>query len=137
MMGATVETLTESAVLPRPKCAITLLKPPLEHAATQITSTSTFGGKSSINVANHVPTGSKMNCRIKPQITALGVFATRRKSSTFNSNATEKSISARTTLRAIYWVVTKVPHKLFMPKYRRVSVVMPQAIAKPYACHAK
>ncbi len=93
---ATAETLTDKAVLPLPMCVTTLLKLPPGQAATKIMAVSMFEGRSKTSVANHVPTGSKINCGIKPQITALGVCATRLKSSRRNSKATEKTMVAKT-----------------------------------------
>ena len=58
---ATAETLTDNAVLPRPKCVTTLLRLPPGQAATSIMATSMLGGRSSTSVASQVPTGSKMN----------------------------------------------------------------------------
>ena len=48
---------------------------------------------------NLVPTGSKINCEISPAITALGLWATRRKSSGLSSSATEIPWVASTRLR--------------------------------------
>ncbi len=93
---ATAEMLTDSAVLPRPKWVTTLLRLPPGQAATKIMAVSMLEGKSSTMVANQVPTGSKMNCGISPQITALGACATRRKSSICNSSATENTMVAST-----------------------------------------
>ena len=96
---AAAEMLTLRAVLPRPKCVTTLLKLPPGQLATRIIATSIFGGKSSANVASHVPTGSRMNCGISPQSTALGVCMTRRKSSGLTSSATENTMVAKTKLK--------------------------------------
>ena len=96
---ATAETLTDSAVLPRPKCVTTLLRLPPGQAATSIMATSMLGGRSSTSVASQVPTGSKMNCGISPAITALGLWATRRKSSGLSSRATANTMVASTRLR--------------------------------------
>ena len=96
IMLATAETLTDKAVLPLPMCVTTLLKLPPGQAATKIMAVSILEGRSKTNVANHVPTGSKINCGIKPQITAFGVCATRLKSSSRNSKATEKTMVAKT-----------------------------------------
>ena len=99
MMLATADTLTDRAVLPWPKWVTTLLRLPPGQAATRIMAASTLGGRSSSSVAPQVPTGSRMNCGIRPHSTAQGVRTTRRKSSTRNSSATEKTMVASTRLR--------------------------------------
>jgi hypothetical protein len=100
---ATADTLTDSAVLPRPKWVMTLLSDPPGHDATRIMAASTLGGRSSASVASQVPTGSRMNCGISPQTTARGVWATRRKSSSRSSSATENTMVASTRLRISCW----------------------------------
>ena len=71
-MATQAEMLTDSAVCPRPRCVITLLRLPPGQAATKIMAASTLAGKSSTSVASQVPTGSKMNWGIKPHSTARG-----------------------------------------------------------------
>ena len=54
---------------------------------------------------SQVPTGSSTNCGMRPQTTARGACATRVKSATFNSRATENTIVASTRLRVSCWGV--------------------------------
>jgi hypothetical protein len=84
--AATADMLTDSAVLPRPKCVTTLDSEPPGQAATRIIAASTLGGRSSASVASQVPTGSSRNCGTRPATTARGMAATRRKSSARSSS---------------------------------------------------
>ena len=93
--------LTDKAVLPRPMWVTTLLRLPPGQAATKIMAASTLGGRSSSSVAAHVATGNKMNCGMRPQMTALGSRATRLKSSRRSSKATENTMVAKTMLKTI------------------------------------
>ena len=96
---ATAEMLTDKAVLPRPMWVTTLLRLPPGQDATKIMAASTLAGRSSASVASQVPTGNKMNWGIKPHNTAQGDWATRLKSSSFNSKATENTMVASTKLK--------------------------------------
>ena len=102
MMLATAEMLTDKAVFPRPMWVTTLLRLPPGQAATKIMAASTLGGRSKRSVAAHVATGNKINCGMSPQITALGSWATRLKSSRRSSRATENTMVAKTMLKTIW-----------------------------------
>jgi hypothetical protein len=103
--AATADTLTDSAVLPRPKWVTKLLRLPPGQQATRIMAASMLGGRSSASVAAQVPTGSSRNCGTRPQTTERGCCATRVKSLIRSSSATENTMVASTRLSTSCWVV--------------------------------
>ena len=84
----------EEAVDDQARCA-------LEDMAVQAIKVGGLYTAETASVAAQVATGNKMNCGMRPQMTALGSRATRLKSSRRSSKATENTMVAKTMLKTI------------------------------------